>query len=137
MNFFFCFETLLNLYFFVEPQPEKPIEEKSAQEVEQNPVETQIDESQTQKEKIDSTSTKEQRPDSPHDESDFEDNITVTVPPAHLQSGEAFRDRHLNGRHGRPSHPSEMDTPPKTGHPQLVKFDILVSKIICFSKNLF
>lgn len=32
------------------------------------------------------------------DESDEEDNITVTVPPAHQQSRTAFRDRQANGR---------------------------------------
>lgn len=50
--------------------------------------------------------TAEERADTPHDESDYEDNITVTVPPAHLQSGEAFRDFHLNGR-GRHSDSSK------------------------------
>lgn len=56
------------------------------------------------------------RVESPHDESDYEDNITVTVPPAHLQSGDAFRDRHLNNGGGGYSHrhlmPPGMDTPP-------------------------
>lgn len=55
------------------------------------------------------------RAESPHDESDYEDNITVTVPPAHLQSGDAFRDRHLNGGGGYPHRhlmPPGMDTPP-------------------------
>lgn len=60
----------------------------------------------------------------PHDESDYEDNITVTVPPPHLQSGEAFiRDqRHLNGRHGRPGMSSGMESPSKSSHQiQVVK----------------
>lgn len=54
----------------------------------------------------------------PHDESDYEDNITVTVPPAHLQSGEAFiRDQQqLNGRQGYPGMSTETDTPPKISH---------------------
>lgn len=54
----------------------------------------------------------------PHDESDYEDNITVTVPPAHLQSGEQFiRDQiHFNGRHGFPGMSTGMETPPKSSH---------------------
>ncbi|EAT46076.1 AAEL002729-PA [Aedes aegypti] len=40
-------------------------------------------------------------------ESDYEDNITVTVPPAHLQSRGAFRG-HYNGRQAHHRH----DTPP-------------------------
>lgn len=33
-------------------------------------------------------------------ESDYEDNITVTVPSARLQSGDMFRDMYPNGRGG-------------------------------------
>lgn len=36
------------------------------------------------------------RPESP--ESDYEDNITVTVPSARLQSGDLYRDMYPNGR---------------------------------------
>lgn len=51
--------------------------------------------------------------DSGHDDSDFEDNITVTVPPAHMQGGNIFRDRHMNGRHGRHHRLNAgTDTPP-------------------------
>lgn len=63
------------------------------------------------------------RNDSGHDDSDFEDNITVTVPPAHLQAGNIYRDRHMNGRHGRHHrHTAGMDTPPK--NPQLVTLHV-------------
>lgn len=59
------------------------------------------------------------RTGTPHDESDFEDNITVTVPPPQLQSN-AFRDewngRHMNGRHQRHVRPPGMETPPKNPH---------------------
>lgn len=59
------------------------------------------------------------RTGTPHEESDFEDNITVTVPPPQLQSN-AFRDewngRHLNGRHQRHVRPPGMETPPKNPH---------------------
>lgn len=56
-----------------------------------------------------------------HEDSDFEDNITVTVPPPHLQSGQPYRDRHLNGRHGgrHHHHHGGMDTPPKNPHLQV------------------
>jgi E3 ubiquitin-protein ligase RBBP6 len=50
-------------------------------------------------------------------ESDYEDNITVTVPPPHLQSRGAYSHRHINGRHGRPTmHPPGIETPPKHSH---------------------
>lgn len=43
--------------------------------------------------------------DSGHEDSDFEDNITVTVPPPHFPSGgHVYRDRHMNGRHSRHRH---------------------------------
>lgn len=81
------------------------------------------------------------RAESPHDESDYEDNITVTVPPAHLQSGDAFRDRHLNGGGvgggGYPHRhlmPPGMDTPP-TGiisHAQRLQVGFETNLIIIF-----
>lgn len=50
-------------------------------------------------------------------ESDFEDNITVTVPPAHLQSRGAFRERHVNGsRSSRNPGPPGLETPPNLKH---------------------
>lgn len=60
------------------------------------------------------------RTGTPHEESDFEDNITVTVPPPQLQSNNPFRDewngRHMNGRHQRHVRPPGMETPPKNPH---------------------
>lgn len=50
---------------------------------------------------------------SEENESDYEDNITVTVPPAHLTSHGAYKERHLIGRHGQRLKPPGMDTPPK------------------------
>ncbi|XP_037902922.1 E3 ubiquitin-protein ligase RBBP6 isoform X2 [Hermetia illucens] len=54
---------------------------------------------------------------SSHDEieSDFEDNITVTVPPAHLISHQRseYRERPYNGRHSRHLRPPGMDGSPK------------------------
>lgn len=63
----------------------------------------------------------------PHDESDFEDNITVTVPPPHFQSNNIYRDRHINGRHisGRHMRPPGMDTPPK--NPQMLQVKKCIS----------
>lgn len=46
-------------------------------------------------------------------ESDFEDNITVTVPPAHLTSHVAFEKRNYHHRHGSRLYPPGLDTPPK------------------------
>lgn len=71
----------------------------------------------------------------PHDESDYEDNITVTVPPAHLQSGEQFiRDQiHYNGRHGFPGMSTDMETPPKSSHQiQVVLLLIKFFKFNCY-----
>uniref|UniRef100_A0A182IJJ9 Uncharacterized protein n=1 Tax=Anopheles atroparvus TaxID=41427 RepID=A0A182IJJ9_ANOAO len=47
-------------------------------------------------------------------ESDYEDNITVTVPPAHLQSRGAFRGHYNGGRPGmrHGGKPHGLDTPP-------------------------
>lgn len=46
-------------------------------------------------------------------ESDYEDNITVTVPPAHTTSHGAFRERnYIPPRHRHPKPPG-LDTPPK------------------------
>lgn len=56
------------------------------------------------------------RTGTPHDESDYEDNITVTVPPPHFQSNNSYRDRHLNGRHGRHIRPGGMDDTSKNQH---------------------
>lgn len=60
------------------------------------------------------------RTGTPHEESDFEDNITVTVPPPQLQSNNSYRDewngRHMNGRHQRHVRPPGMETPPKNPH---------------------
>lgn len=75
-----------------EPSPKEVVEEPRAPTPEEAATNT------TEKEKPAEKPVEEQRAETPHDESDYEDNITVTVPPAHLQSGEAFRDFHLNGR---------------------------------------
>lgn len=54
--------------------------------------------------------------ETPHEESDYEDNIAVTVPPAHLQNRVTFRG-HMNGRHSRHmKQPGLEDTPPKPHH---------------------
>lgn len=76
------------------PSPKEDTEEPSAP----TPA---SDEAITETAEIENPTEKpvdEQRAETPHEESDYEDNITVTVPPAHLQSGDAFRDFHLNGR---------------------------------------
>lgn len=95
-------------------QPTQPVEApessspKEVIEEQTLPASEEIISNVPDEEKIPET-TDEQRAETPHEESDYEDNITVTVPPAHLQSGEAFRDRHLNGR-GRHMVSSGMDT---------------------------
>lgn len=78
------------------PEPE-PSPKEVAEEPKPTPAE-EANDSTTEKEKSDEKTVDEQRAETPHDESDYEDNITVTVPSAHLQSGEAFRDFHLNGQ---------------------------------------
>ncbi len=93
----------------IEPQvvqPTQPVVEvaepvASPKEVPEEPntvTPEEADNNKEETEKPDEKTADEPRPETPHDESDYEDNITVTVPPAHLQSGEAFRDFHLNGR---------------------------------------
>lgn len=91
----------------MQPVPPPPVEEASEpvtspKEVTEEPAapnEEEVENDKTETEKpAENTPADEQRPETPHDESDYEDNITVTVPPAHLQSGDAFRDFHLNGR---------------------------------------
>lgn len=77
------------------PEPEKPSESEVMKAPEQKPdnkSET-VEEKDKVKEK-DPTETAEKKKEpgpagghiSSHDESDYEDNITVTVPPAHMQS---------------------------------------------------
>lgn len=78
----------------------------------------------TEKEKPAEKAADEQRAETPHEESDYEDNITVTVPPAHLQSGDAFRDFHLNGR-GRHMTSSGMEAS-KHHHIHVVSFNSTV-----------
>lgn len=69
------------------------------------------------------------RTGTPHEESDFEDNITVTVPTVQMQNNTSYHDRHLNGRHGRYGmKPPGLDTPPKNSHNYQVS-------IICFLAN--
>lgn len=72
---------------------------------------------------------------STHEDSDFEDNITVTVPPPHLQSGNLYRDRHLNGRHGRHlKHSGGMETSPKNPTLQVscrLQIFIIVAIFLC------
>lgn len=64
-------------------------------------------------------SPRPQHNDSGQDDSDYEDNITVTVPPPHTQ-GNIYRDRQLNGRHGRHHrHNTDLGTPPRNA-PHLV-----------------
>lgn len=83
--------------------------------------------------KADGSAAPSPRNDSGHDDSDFEDNITVTVPPPHLQGGNLYRDRHLNGRHGRHHrHNTGIDTPPK--NPHLVNICFFIS---FFQKNTY
>lgn len=75
-------------------------------------IESADNESAVEKEACDTPRT-----GTPHEESDFEDNITVTVPTAQMQSNSAFHDRHINGRHSRyPMRPPGLDTPPKMPH---------------------
>ena len=101
----------------VEEAPAPPVEPENTTVVDDvtEAVVEEGDSEQIQEEVV--QKTEEQRPDSPHEESDYEDNITVTVPPAHLQSGNAFRDHHMNGR---PPHrhlmPPGLDTPPSHPH---------------------
>lgn len=93
-----------------EPLPEKPVEEAS---VETKAPEEEVPEAEpTETDEIEK-GDETPRAETPHDESDFEDNITVTVPPPHFQSNNPYRERHLNGRHGRHLKPPGMDTPPK------------------------
>lgn len=99
------------------PSPKEVAEEPSA------PTPEETVPNATEKEKPAEKVVDEQRAETPHEESDYEDNITVTVPPAHLQSGDAFRDFHLNGR-GR-----HMDTS-KHHHIHVVS---LTSRSICES----
>lgn len=48
-------------------------------------------------------------------ESDFDDNITVTVPPPHLTSHGAYQERFYHGRHPRLKPPG-IETPPKPAY---------------------
>lgn len=111
-------------------QPVQPVEvaepASSPKEVTEEPIaanEEEAEEDKTETEKpAESAEAEEQRAETPHDESDYEDNITVTVPPAHAQSGEAFRDFHLNGR-GRHMESS------KHHHIHVVSFSFTGSKV--------
>lgn len=115
------------------PEPAGPAIEASAapskaSEEARSTITEKVEEAATSQE-TPQQNTESPRAETPHEESDFEDNITVTVPPPHLQSGNAFRDRHLNGRHGRhKKHSGGMDTPPKT--PQVLQVGCSWSKII-------
>lgn len=54
------------------------------------------------------------RAETPHDESDFEDNIIVTVPKpqTHSHNYHDYRDRqNMNGRYNRSSNVNEVETP--------------------------
>lgn len=88
-----------------EPSPKEVADEPSSVAA---PEET-VNETTEKEKPAEKAAADEQRAETPHEESDYEDNITVTVPPAHLQSGDAFRDFHLNGR-GRHHTSSGMDS---------------------------
>lgn len=73
------------------------------------------------------------RAESPHDESDYEDNIVVTVPKpqTHTNNYHDYRDRQsMNGRYNR-SNINEGDAPPNQSHQvcAVFFFFILDSKV--------
>lgn len=91
-------------------EPEKLIEEEVITE-EKETAET-LDEN-VEEEKLTRDETTPPPPGEDKDnESDYEDNITVTCPPAHSTSHGAFRERNYIPRHRLPKPPG-LDTPPK------------------------
>lgn len=76
------------------------------------------------------------RAETPHDESDFEDNITVTVPKpqTHTNNYHDYRDRqNMNGRYNRSSNVNEVEASPS--QPQ--SHQVSNTYIIIINNNLF
>lgn len=67
------------------------------------------------------------RAETPHDESDFEDNIIVTVPKpqSHIHNYHDYRDRqNINGRYNRSSNVNEVEGSSNQPQPHQVSYAI-------------
>lgn len=86
---------------YEEPKAEEPSEEaKTSPKTNQNPIQSETEENTGDK----SPNADTPRSGTPHDESDYDDNITVTVPKPQTLSNNYhdYRDRlHMNGRYNR------------------------------------